>query len=228
MDVMVLAAGRGERMRPLTDRRPKPLLAAGGDTLIGHLLTALACSGHTRIVINLAHLGEQLVEALGDGSRLGLRIEYSLEPPGALDTGGGILNALSLLRSDPFAVINADIWSDYPFERLPGHIGGLAHLVLADNPCHHPEGDFVIEGARVDNPPGPSAAHALTFTGIGVYRRALFEDRPAGRFPLADLLRPAAAAGLVTGEHFRGHWFDIGTPQRLAELDAFLQRRISG
>jgi len=222
---MLLAAGRGERMRPLTDRRPKPLLEAGGNTLIGHLLSALARAGHRQLVINTAHLGEQLVEALGDGAGMGLSIRYSREPHGALDTGGGIVNALPLLRTDPFAVVNADIWSDYPFDALPTAIGGLAHLVLADNPAHHPQGDFLLEGSCVRNPEAGLAA--LTFTGIGVYRRALFSARLPRRFPLVELLRPAADSGDVSGEHYQGRWFDVGTPQRLQELDAYLRERTS-
>jgi MurNAc alpha-1-phosphate uridylyltransferase len=222
---MLLAAGRGERMRPLTDRRPKPLLEAGGNSLIGHLLSALSRAGHHRIVINTAHLGGQLVDMLGDGAEMGLSIRYSHEPEGALDTGGGIVNALPMLDTDPFAVVNADIWSDYPFEALPSAINGLAHLVLADNPAHHPQGDFVLDGARVRN--REAGGSTLTFTGIGVYRRALFSGRPARRFPLSDLLRPAADAGDLTGEHYQGRWFDVGTPQRLRELDAFLRARAS-
>jgi MurNAc alpha-1-phosphate uridylyltransferase len=217
---MILAAGRGVRMRPLTDRRPKPLLTVGGKSLIVHLLEALARAGLRQIVINYAHLGEQIATALGDGQRYGVRIAYSPEGAEGLETGGGIHRALPLLDSDPFVVVNGDIWTDYPFERLPLAIKGLAHLVLVDNPEHHPQGDFCLNAGRVTE----HGTARLTFSGIGVYRHALFRDCRPGKFPLAPLLRAAMARGQVSGEHYSGMWCDIGTPQRLAALE----RQLSG
>ncbi len=221
MRVMILAAGRGERMRPLTDHLPKPLLEAGGKPLIVHHIERLVAAGHYELVINHAHLGAALEQALGDGGRFGARIGYSPEPAGALETGGGIFNALSLLGRAPFAVVNGDVWTDYPFERLPSVPAGLAHLVLADNPGHNPSGDFGLAGGKVHT----GADGRLTFTGIAVYRPALFADCVPGKFPLAPLLRQAAARGQVTGEHFQGNWIDIGTPVRLRELDEWLKCR---
>ena len=215
MKAMLLAAGRGERMRPLTDRTPKPLLRVGGQTLIGHHIEALARAGFRELVINHAHLGAQLVAALGDGSEYGVHIDYSPEPPGALETGGGIFNALPLLGSEPFAVINADIWTDFDFTALPRQPEGLAHLVLVDNPAHHQGGDFALRNGRVSAERAPR----LTFSGIGVYRTTLFDGCPGGAFPLAPLLRSAMAAGQVSGERYAGAWFDIGTPERLAEVN---------
>jgi MurNAc alpha-1-phosphate uridylyltransferase len=215
MKAMLLAAGRGERMRPLTDHTPKPLLRVGGQTLIGHHIEALARAGFRKLVINHAHLGAQLVAALGDGTDYGVRIDYSPEPPGALETGGGIFNALPLLGEGPFVVVNADIWTDFDFSALPRQPVGLAHLVLVDNPAHHPAGDFALEDGRVQDH-GPAR---LTFSGIGVYHPALFAGSPGGAFPLAPLLRRAMVAGQVSGEHFTGAWFDIGTPERLASVN---------
>lgn len=212
MKAMLLAAGRGERMRPLTDHTPKPLLRVGEHTLIGRHIEALAHAGFHELVINHAHLGIQLLDALGDGSKFGVHIVYSAEPPGALETGGGIFNALPLLGDGPFAVINADIWTDFDFANLPQQPEGLAHLVLVDNPEHHPQGDFALQDGRVHADGIPR----LTFSGIGVYRRSLFDGSPEGPFPLAPLLRRAMAAGLVSGEHYAGVWYDIGTPERLA------------
>jgi len=213
---MILAAGRGERMRPLTDRVPKALLEVRGRPLVVHLIERLRVAGITRLVINHAWLGEQLVAALGDGAALGVAIRWSPEPPGALDTGGGIRNALPLLGERPFLACNADVWSDFDFARLPREPAGLAHLVLVDNPAHRPQGDFVLDGDRVR----AEGAPRLTFAGIGVYRPALFAGHPRGRFPLAPLLRAAMSEGQVSGEHHRGRWCDAGTPERLAALQA--------
>ncbi len=218
---MVLAAGRGERMRPLTDACPKPLLPAGGRPLIVHLLERLVEGGFREIVINHAHLGGRIEEALGDGARYGASIVYSPEIPEALETGGGIHHALARLGADPFLVVNGDIWTDYPFGRLRSLQPPLAHLVLVDNPAHHPAGDFGLDAGRVMDGGTP----ALTFSGIGVYRPALFHGCRSGRFPLAPLLRFAARRGQVSGEHYRGRWWDVGTPQRLAELDRLLAGR---
>jgi len=216
---MILAAGRGERMRPLTDTIPKPLLPVAGRPLVLYLIEGLASAGVREIVINHAHLGEQFVAALGDGSRYGVNISYSAEGPSGLETGGGIFRALHLIPTDPFIVINGDIWTNFPFARLPASLSGLAHLVLVDNPSHHSEGDFRLEAGRVSD----QAGSRLTFSGIGVYRHALFAGCRPGKFPLAPLLRAAMQEGKVSGEHFRGRWFDVGTPERLSELDSLLR-----
>jgi MurNAc alpha-1-phosphate uridylyltransferase len=211
MKAMILAAGRGERMRPLTDTTPKPLLRIGGQTLIEHHVYALAQAGITGLVINHAWLGDQIVKALGDGSAYGVEIAYSPESGSALETGGGILNALPLLGSDPFIVVNADIWTGFPFAGLPSEPDGLAHLVMVNNPEHHQQGDFSLSAGKLAQT-GPAM---LTFGGIGVYRPELFSGCSAGAFPLAPILRRAMDAGQVSGEHFTGSWFDIGTPERL-------------
>jgi MurNAc alpha-1-phosphate uridylyltransferase len=215
MKAMLLAAGRGERMRPLTDHTPKPLLKVAGHTLIEHHIQALARAGIRELVVNHAYLGAQLIAALGDGSDYDVHIDYSAEPPGALETGGGIFNALPLLGEAPFLVVNADIWTDFDFSILPRQPESLAHLVLVDNPAHHPQGDFALVNSRVHQD-GPAR---MTFSGIGVYRPDLFAGSPGGAFPLAPLLRRAMAAGQVSGEHYTGAWFDIGTPERLAAVN---------
>lgn len=217
---MILAAGRGERMRPLSDSVPKPLLEAGGKPLIVHLIERLTRAGIRDLVINHSHLGEQVERYLGDGSRHGVRIAYSHEAGGGLETGGGIFKALPLINTDPFLVVNGDIWTDYPFERLPARIVGLAHLVLVDNPPQHPRGDFALRDGRVHAEGEPR----LTFSGIGLYARALFAHCQPGKFPLAPMLRAAMAQGQVSGERYAGDWRDIGTPQRLEELDRELCR----
>ena len=213
---MILAAGRGDRMRPLTDKQPKPLLKVGDKSLIERLIEALVHAGVRDIVINHAHLGQQIVEALGDGRRYAARIAYSHESGGGLETGGGILQAMHLL-DDPFLVVNGDILTDFPFERLPSTLSGLAHLVLIDNPPHHPQGDFVLVGQHLQAE-GPVR---LTFSGVGVYSKALFKGCVPGKFPLAPLLRAAMARGDVSGEHYAGDWWDIGTPERLEQLDRY-------
>jgi MurNAc alpha-1-phosphate uridylyltransferase len=215
MKTMILAAGRGERMRPLTDVTPKPLLPVSGKPLLVHLIERLAQAGLRDLVINHAHLGEQIVDFIGDGARYGVCVRYSPEEEGGLETGGGILHALPLIASDPFIVVNGDIWTDYPFERLPRVVPGLAHLVLVDNPQHHPGGDFALTGERVQ----AEGDHRFTFSGIGVYRRALFADCRPGRFALAPLLRTAMGRSAVTGEHYGGRWADVGTPERMALLE---------
>jgi MurNAc alpha-1-phosphate uridylyltransferase len=227
MKAMILAAGRGERMRPLTDHTPKPLLPAGGKPLIVWHIERLARAGITELVINHAHLGHQIEDALGDGSPFGVRIAYSDEGK-ALETAGGIANALPLLGDAPFAVVNGDIWCDFDFAQLSARAatmqanGDMAHLILVDNPSHHPNGDFLLYEGRVlptdDQRPNNSK---LTFSGIGIYQPELFSGIPRGSVaPLAPLLREQIAAGRVSGEHHRGLWVDVGTPQRLAELDS--------
>ncbi len=219
---MILAAGRGERMRPLTDELPKPLLKVGGDYLIAYHLRALAAAGVSEIVINHAWLGEQIEHALGSGDRYGVQIQYSPERGAALETAGGIKQALPLLGTEPFIVVNGDVWSDFSFEGLPVVLTTLAHLVLIDNPSFHPEGDFTLQQGVVQNGGGQK----LTFSGIGVYHPKLFEALPEGRAPLAPLLRQAMAEGNVSGEYYSGEWIDVGTPERFAELSSRLGRRV--
>lgn len=221
MKAMILAAGRGERLRPLTDATPKPLLRAGGKALIEYIIESLVSAGFRELVINRAHLGAKLEAYLGDGRRYGVQITWSREPEGALETGGGIQQALPLLDSEYFLVVNADIWTDYPFARLHRPLSGLAHLVLVDNPAQHQQGDFVLNVDKVSAEGSPR----LTFSGIGVYHRDLFRDCAPGRFPLAPLLRTAMQAGNVYGEHYDGVWRDIGTAERLSELDRLLSTR---
>ncbi len=227
---MILAAGRGERMRPLTDRMPKPLINAAGRPLIAHLIERLARAGITDLVVNVSHLADMIERGLGDGSRYGVRIAYSREEQ-ALETGGGIAYALPLLGNEPFAVVNSDIYCDFDFARLASAAAAFrsgamcAHLVMVDNPLHHPDGDFSLSGDRL-SADGP---RRLTFSGIGVYAPALFAGvRRGSKCQLAALLRPAMAQGAVTGEHHHGLWMDIGTPERLAELERALGSGASG
>jgi len=267
---LVFAAGKGERMRPLTETTPKPLLEAGGKPLIVWHLEKLAAIGVTDVVVNTSWLADCFPAALGDGSRWGLRLHYSYEGAEPLETGGGMLHALPLLGGDagsdePFLAVNGDIWTGYDFGALPEAPAGLAHLVMIANPDHNPRGDFVLDvprmksgedtriasGLRVAGNATTREAHAdsrtcgllssngdgqrLTFSGIGIYRPSLFPGwrtvigEAAGanasppRFKLAPLLRAAMARGEVTGERFEGAWTDVGTPQRLAELDARLK-----
>lgn len=218
MRAMILAAGRGERMRPLTDRTPKPLLPVAGKPLIEHHIAALAAAGFREIVINVSWLGQQIVDALGSGARFGVELAYSREQPTPLETAGGVRRALPLLGEAPFVVINGDVWTDYPLAALQPP-AALAHLVLVDNPPHHEQGDFVLDGGRVL----AGAGDRLTFSGIGVYRPALFAHLPEGvQQPLAPLLREAIAQGQVSGEYFRGRWIDVGTPARLEQLGQML------
>lgn len=222
MKAMILAAGKGERMRPLTLSTPKPLVRAGGVPLIEYHLKALAIAGFTEVVINHAWLGQQLESYLGDGSQYGMRIQYSREGE-PLETGGGIFRALPLLGDEAFVVVNGDIWTDYDFSVLHQPIAGLAHLVLADNPPHHPAGDFtLVDGQVHDDQPG---AATLTYSGIAVLHPQLFDGCSDGAFKLAPLLRKAMADGQVTGEHLRGHWVDVGTHERLAEVEALIEAR---
>lgn len=220
MKAMILAAGRGNRMRPLTDHTPKPLLEAGGKPLIQHHIERLAAAGIHDLVINHAHLGEQIEARLGDGRIFGVRIRYSPEET-ALETGGGIHRALPLLGDAPFLVINGDIWCDLDPGALHLDDWDLAHLVLVANPSHHPRGDFALSAGRVQTD-GPER---LTFSGIGVYRPELFTDCHPGAFPLAPLLRAAMRDGRVGGQFHGGQWLDIGTPERLRALDAWLSAR---
>lgn len=218
MKAMILAAGRGERMRPLTEHTPKPLLRVGGKALIEYHIESLIAAGIEEIVINHAWLGEQIEKTLGSGERFGINLRYSAEG-NALETAGGIIRALPLL-GDIFIALNADIWTDYPLGELPDSPEGLAHLVMVDNPPHHTQGDFALQDGRLN----VEASPRLTFSGIGVYRAELFAGLTDGVRPLGPLLRKAMQAGKVSGEHYHGQWMDVGTPERLAELD----RQLSG
>lgn len=213
---MILAAGRGTRMRPLTDRIPKPLLRVAGKSLIEWQIERLVAAGIHNIVINHAYLGEQIEQTLGNGVTWGAQIHYSAESSeDALETGGGIRQALPLLGEQPFLVINADIWSEIDYRALILPAGAQAHLVMVPNPHQHPEGDFYL------TPYGSIATEGnprYTFSGIGVYQPELFRELPVGSYPLAPILRQAADAGQVTGTYYTGYWSDIGTPQRLEAL----------
>lgn len=219
MKAIVLAAGRGERMRPLTDSTPKPLLQAAGHPLIEYHLAALAQAGVREVVVNASWLADRLRQYLDARARDGMTIRLSDEGPTALETGGGIHQALRWLGPGEFLVVNGDVWTDCRFEALRLPAGSLAHLVLVPNPAHHPAGDFALDAeGRV----GDGAAK-LTYSGIGVFHPALFDGCRPGRFPLKPLLDRASQAGRLTGERYRGAWFDVGTPARLAELDRLLR-----
>lgn len=216
---MILAAGRGERMRPLTDATPKPLLVAGGKPLIVWHIERLAACGFRELVINHAHLGHMLEAALGDGAQFGVRIRWSPEPPGALETAGGIANALPLLGDEPFLVVNGDIWCDWDFRRAFTPQVQPAHLVMIDNPAHHAGGDFVLRD-RLLTLAGENRSSALTYAGIGIFWPSFFSGVPRGAaMKLRPLLDAGIPKGMVSGEHHRGQWVDVGTPQRLDELD---------
>ncbi len=215
MKAMILAAGRGERMRPLTDHTPKPLLAVGGKPLIVWHLQRLAQAGFKEVVINHAHLGKQIEDALGTGSDWNLHIRYSPEAT-ALETAGGIANALPLLGDEPFLVVNGDVFTDMDFSKIHLAAGKLAHLVLIDNPPQHSQGDFVFEDGKIK----PEGFNRLTFSGIGVYHPDLFAGIARGEpAKLAPLIRQAIVENKASAEHFFGVWHDIGTPERLAALN---------
>jgi MurNAc alpha-1-phosphate uridylyltransferase len=222
---MILAAGRGERMRPLTDAMPKSLLQAAGKPLIMWLIESLARAGVRELVINHAYKGEMIERTLGDGSALGVSIAYSPEST-ALETAGGIARALPLLGVAPFIALAADVYTEFDFSRLTAlRLESMAHLVLVPNPAHNSRGDFALQGERVLNEPPPGVP-SRTFSGIGVYRPELFKGvSPDAPSKLATLLRPAIATGRVSGELFTGDWRDIGTPERLATLDHDLRSR---
>ena len=213
---MILAAGRGERMRPLTDSTPKPLLVARGAPLIEHHVRALSRAGIAEITINLCWLGDKIRDFLGDGSRYGATIHYSDEAPRALETAGGIVRALPHLAPGPFAVVNGDIFTDYPFENLAISADTDAHLVLVPNPPQHPYGDFGLEDGRAL----PVAARRFTFSGIAIYRAALFAGLVDGVRPLKPVLTRAMEAGRCTAELYTGLWEDVGTAERLTALNA--------
>lgn len=220
MKAMVLAAGRGERMRPITDRIPKPLIPVAGKPLIAYHLEALARAGVRDVVINLAYRGAQIREALDDGSRYGVRIAYSDEGPEPIETGGGIFKALPLLGAGPFIVVNGDIWTDFDVATLaPLDDGAHARLVMVPNPPHVARGDFGIDGDYVVE----RETDRFTYSGVGVYSPQFFHDCQPGKFPLRPLLVRAIAARKLKGQVYRGVWLDIGTPERLAVLEASLR-----
>lgn len=233
MKAIIFSAGKGERMRPLTLTTPKPLLVAGGKPLIAWHLERLATAGFSEVVINTSWLGHQFEPALGNGDRWGLRLRYVKEGTVPLETGGGILNALPLLGDAPFLVVNGDVWTDVDFSTLPRQPQGDAHLVLVDNPVQHPRGDFILraDGTVSDDGDAPR----LTYAGVGVYRPSILDgwrgvigategaSANPPQFGLAPLMRHAMANGRVTGQHHQGKWTDVGTPERLAALDASLR-----
>ena len=231
MKALILAAGRGERMRPLTDTTPKPLLRVGGKPLVEWHLEKLAALGIRDVVVNTSWLADQFPASLGDGARWGLRIAYSYEGATPLETGGRMWNALPLLGNEPFLLVNGDVWTDFDFAGLPKQPDGLAHLVMVDRPPQATHGDFALDGDGLVRADGE---HRLTYSGLGVYRPRLFDDWRAivpeptiangkPKFPLAPLLRAHMADDGISGEHHRGRWTDVGTPQRLAQLDAELR-----
>jgi N-acetyl-alpha-D-muramate 1-phosphate uridylyltransferase len=222
MKAMLLAAGRGERLRPLTDSLPKPLVRVGGRPLIAWHLARLSQAGVREVVVNLSWLGEQLRAALGDGREFGVRINWSEEGPVPLETGGGILKALPLLAPGPFLVVSSDIWTDIDFASIRIPEESRAHLVLIGNPPHHPRGDFGLEDGRVVE----REVDRLTYANVGVYRAELFDGFAPGRFPLLSVLKPAITAQQVSGEIHRGAWCDVGTRERLADLEKSLQSAV--
>lgn len=223
MRAMILAAGRGERMRPLTDETPKPLLRVGGKPLIQHQIEALAAAGVREIVVNLAWKGAMIRDALGDGAALGVRILYSDEGETALDTGGGVFKALPMLGVEPFLVVSADIWTDFDFGRLSGRPAtrDVAHFILVSNPPFNEKGDFCLVDGRVAEAGGPR----LTYANIGVFRPEFFGGCEGGRFPLAPLMYEWARKGRVSGERYEGRWWNVGTPVQLLQLDRELTAR---
>lgn len=231
MKALIFAAGLGERMRPLTDTTPKPLLAVAGTPLIEWHLEKLAAIGIEDVVINTSWLADQFPQVLGDGSRWGLRIRYSYEGETPLETGGGMLHALPLIGEDPFLLVNGDVWTDLDFATLPREPDGLAHLVMVDCPPQATQGDFALDADEIVRSDGPQR---LTYAGIGVYRPQLLDgwrehsldagsDDTPPRFRLAPILRAHMADGRISGQHHRGRWTDVGTPERLATLDAELR-----
>lgn len=215
---MILAAGSGQRLGKLGLTTPKALLEVAGKPLIVYHLERLAVAGISKVVINLAHLGDQIRQLLGNGARYGVEIIYSPEEPGGYETGGGIFHALPLLGNDPFIVMNADIWTDFPLNLLPTAIQGLAHIVLVDNPPHNSQGDFSLLDSGI-----VTDEKQLTFSGIGVYKPQLFANCQEGRFRLGPILHSKLNTGEISGQYYQGRWFDIGTPERLA----YVQERVT-
>ena len=228
MKAMILAAGKGERMRPLTEHTPKPLLQVGGAPLLEHHIRRLAAAGFRELVINVSHLGQQIIDYCGSGERWGVTIDVSPEAE-PLETAGGIINARALLGDEPFLLVNGDVWTDYPFATLRDHRLSAqdgAHLVLVDNPSQHPTGDFrLCEGRVLEK---EDAGDTLTYAGIGVYAPGFFAGIAAGKVPLRPLLSRCIERAALTGEHYRGSWSDIGTPERLEALDTHLRNSKKG
>jgi len=215
MKAMILAAGRGQRMGSLTDHCPKPLLKVRGLSLIEHHIIALKTQGFNEIVINIAYLGEQIKQQLGSGEKWGVSIKYSDEGQHALETGGGIVNALPLLGSEPFLVVNADVWTDFPYASLRQKVlTSKMHLVLVKNPAHHPEGDFCLSADSLV----ATGGRKLTYSGLGIFQPSIFKAKGAMAFPLAPVIRELILAGEVSGQLYSGTWVDVGTPERLAQL----------
>ncbi|HLV48768.1 MAG TPA: nucleotidyltransferase family protein [Aliidiomarina sp.] len=222
MKAMILAAGRGERMRPLTDTLPKPLLVVGGKPLIYWHLEKLANAGVTEVIINTAWLAAELVAAIGNGEQWGIRVQWSHEPSGGLETAGGIIQALPLLGEAPFWLVNGDVWTDFNFDLLPKpncFDDSLGHLVLVDNPAHHPTGDFALSDENKVSEQG----QLLTFSGVSALHPKLFAGYAKGRLALRPLFDNAIAQGKLTGQYHQGLWTDVGTPARLEELNQYLQ-----
>jgi len=218
MKAMILAAGRGERLRPLTDETPKPLIKVAGKSLIEYHLENLAHAGFRDIIINTAWLAEKIHQQLGDGASYGVSIRYSDEGT-ALETAGGIIKALPLLGDDPFVVVNGDTWCDYDFSKLPElKPGKQAHLLLVDNPDHNPAGDFALENGLIRK----TGSTMYTFSGIGIYTPAFFANQPEGALPLAPIIRSKSDNDMVSGEYHLGRWTDVGTVERLDKLEMSL------
>jgi MurNAc alpha-1-phosphate uridylyltransferase len=214
MKAMILAAGRGARMGALSERTPKPLLPVAGKPLIAHHLTTLAQANIHEVVINVSHLGHLIQETLGDGGNYGVHIHYSVEPQ-ALETGGGIYQALPLLGNDPFIIISGDIWTDYPWQTLPEKLTGLAHLIMVTNPDFHPRGDFFLDK---DGKLHTNGSPTLTYASMGIFHPDLFKHCRPGIFRLIDVLLPAIARGEITGEQYTGDWVNVGTEQQWRDL----------
>jgi len=220
MKAMILAAGRGKRLRPLTDHTPKPLLEVSDQPLIVYHLLNLKKIGVEEIVINISYLAEQIQAVLGNGSKYGVNITYSYEPT-ALETGGGIFQALPLLGPAPFIVISADIWTDYPLQNLPHQLSGLAHLIMVDNPSFHPNGDYGL----IDNKLILTDSNRLTYANIGLFHPHLFTNCQAGIFPLRNVFDSAIQAGKITAEHYKGAWANVGTLENLQKLNNELKQK---
>jgi N-acetyl-alpha-D-muramate 1-phosphate uridylyltransferase len=222
MKVMILSAGRGERLRPLTDHTPKPLLKAGKYRLIEYLIPSLVKAGFHEIVINTAHLAEQFPQTLGNGQQFGAKIIYSPEPEGGLETAGGIINALPLLGNEPFLIVNGDIWTDFPFEQLSSFslsTASLAHLILVNNPEHNLQGDFALSSGKINQ----SKEIRYTYSGIGIYHPKLFSGFQVQRLALKPILLEAIEQQQISGQLYQGAWSDIGTLERLQQLNDQLE-----
>lgn len=219
MKAMILAAGRGQRLAPITDHIPKPLLKIGPHRLIEYHLIALAAAGFSEVIINVSHLAEMVMVILGNGDRYGIKITYSHEKEQALETGGGIFNALHFFDGKHFLVINGDIWTDYPLQNLRKNYDTLAHVILVNNPSHNLKGDYYFSQNKITE----HGSQKLTFAGINVYHPELFKDCQPGKFRLPPLLQTPIIQERVSGEHYQGHWVDVGTEERLKQLETLLQ-----